>query len=245
MFIMRKSCFLGGASGVIIGVLATGANAADLQTVSRKTGWFLGVDAGSAFRSGDSSSRSAGAFFNGRVYGVKFDPALTLGGAIGYRFTSDWSAFLSYDYIDGDVRWMTDFGGSDGRFSGTAQSNVVLANIAYSKAILPATRLSGSIGAGISVNRLSTIDEAYSGVTYAQVEGDTTTNFAARAAINLEHEFTRSLTFSLGANVDYLGGFETAKTREVVGTTANEAIGAYELEDTISAAFTGRVAWKF
>lgn len=234
--------------GVAIALASASAQADEITKSDTEPAWFVGLNSGAAFRFAGSDTTTGGALFSGDVHSIEFDPAFSVGGVVGYRYSPSLAAFLSYDYVDADVEWRARFagGGNDSAFDGKARSNVILANVRYATQLQPALRLSASLGAGISINQLGDVieNDAVTGAGRAAVDDGTSTGFAARAAVGAEHDLTNAITLQLGASLDYLGGFETGNSRANFGG-ASEAIGRYELDDTLSAAITGRVVWTF
>src|SRR5690606_6034108 len=83
---------------------------------------------------GSSGTDNAGGFGGGGVVeNVKFGTATGIGFHAGYQFDRHVSGFFSYHYERGNVDWDSHFPriGQTTNFSGTAVSNLLLANVAY------------------------------------------------------------------------------------------------------------------
>ena len=154
---------------------------------------------------------------------------------------------MSYDYVGGDVNWLAAYPGflQRSRFDAKAQSHVVLANVSYTMDVAPATSIAAMAGLGLSVNRLSDIDESpeLTGVAFASVEGQTQTGFAARGGVEISHAFTEAFELKLGANVDYYGNFRTGNSRTIGGVS--QAIGSYELGNAWGGSLMARATYRF
>ena len=145
----------------VLGASVPGASADDGPASTDEGGWFVEVGAGAAFRFGDSSTKSGGGNMVGVVSDVEFDPAVTVGGGVGYQFSAPLGVFLSYDYIGGDVSWLTTFAPTNiTAFNGSAHSHIILANVRYSKEVFESTRISALLGAGGSINQLQDVAES-------------------------------------------------------------------------------------
>jgi hypothetical protein len=182
------------------------------------SGFFIGPEAGVAFRFGSSDTEHAGAAFagGGTVHDVAFEAAYQVGGHAGYRFASGLAVFLSYDYIAGGVRWKTSYaiGGPDGRFHGDALSHVAMANVAYSPWTGRATALDFTFGAGASVNLLQDVAETYPGAGQSFMVSDgAKVGPAARAGIGIRHALAPWLELGADAAIAYYGGFRTGDAR--------------------------------
>lgn len=223
------------------------ASVAPAMADSGQTGWFADFGAGASFRSATSDTKDGGASFSGTVSDVKFDTALTVGGRVGYQFSSALGVFMSYDYVGGDVRWFAAFprASQRTRFDGDARSHVILANVSYSMDVSTATSISAIAGLGLSVNRLSDIDESpeTTRIAYASVEDHTQTGFAARGGVEVSHALSEAFELKLGANLDYYGKFSTGNSRSF-GTTT-QSIGAYELGNAWGGSLMARATYRF
>ncbi|MGF0537907.1 outer membrane beta-barrel protein [Agrobacterium sp. ES01] len=226
------------ALGCGLSLLGEAANAEDL-------GWFTDINAGAAFISGDSDTTTGGRDGDGIVSKVKFDDEFVVGGRIGYRFSDPLAVFISYDYLGSNVSWAGTFPGGPAYFDGRAISNIVLANVSYGYNITENTRLNATAGAGVAINQLNDIDEAsFKGATpYANLDDGTHTSFAGRAGLELQHNVTESLSLNLGANISYLGSYESGNGRDRSGLY--EPINAYELSPIWAATITAGIRLKF
>lgn len=210
------------------------------------TGFFAGVDAGGVFRSGGSRTTDGGESRNGVVSGVRFSEAFAIGGHLGYRLNSQWSAFVSYDHVSGDVTWQTDFPFVPrAHFKTNATSNIFLGNLDYSHALADSTNFTIGAGAGISVNSLSNADEkSLVFGHYATLDGQTTVSPAVRALVGIEQQIAPQVAIGLNASISYLGGFETGSAREYVGL-GRQVINPYRLSNVWGAAVTASLKARF
>lgn len=237
---MRSACFV--AAFALI-ALAAPASAQDWS----EGGFFVGVDTGIAFRSGTTRTTDGGAGGAGIGSGVRFSEAFAIGGQLGYRLSPEWSAYLSYDHVSGDVSWRADFpDGSASEFNGKAASNIFLGNVAYSHAFAEATRLTLGLGAGVAVNSLNKVAEIEPGVgPYAWVDAHTAVSPSARISIGVEHQLSSQVSIGLGASISYIGNFATGNVRDFGGPGGREAINPYTISDVWGAAVTASLKASF
>ncbi|WP_150522868.1 outer membrane beta-barrel protein [Roseibium sediminis] len=234
-------------TGILAALITAAVAGGTAAAEPAEQGWFADIGAGASFRSATSDTKNGGASFTGTVSDVKFDTALTVGGRVGYQFSSALGVFMSYDYVGGDVRWFAAFprASQRARFDGEAQSHVILANVSYSMDVSSSTSVSAIAGLGLSINRLSDIDESpeTTRVAYATVDSHTQTGFAARGGVEVSHALTEAFELKLGANLDYYGKFRTGDSRQF-GTTT-QAIGAYELGNAWGGSLMARATYRF
>jgi len=212
-------------------------------------GFFAGLDVSGGLAFGSSSTRNGGAAFagGGIVNDVKFGDTLGIGGHIGYRFDTSRSAFISYQYIRGDVSWGADFpaAGAASGFNGNAISNVVMGNLAYDWALSDATSIRISAGLGVSINALSGVVETDrpTGLFLADVAGHTRINPAAQIGAGIRQRIAPNATLGLDAAISYTGGFETGDTRS--GNLGVTSITPYKIDDVWRASLQASLRFDF
>ena len=211
------------------------AAAIPFAAAAEDIGPFGGFDLIGGVASGSSSTTDGGAPFagGGIVDDVTMGPTAGLRGQIGYRFDPSWSAFVSYQHIEGDVSWIADFPaiGASSTFDGTATSDAILGNIAYDLPLSDATVVKAVAGLGISFNTLSDVMEsdAASGTFLARPAGHTTIAPIVQVETGIQNTITPNATLGLGVSLAYAGGFETGNTRH--GNLGWTAINPYRIGD--------------
>ncbi len=195
---------------------------------------FAGIDLAAGLAAGTSSTTNGGAAFagGGVVNNIGFDPALGLGGHLGYRFDPAWTGQLRYSHTRGGVRWDADFTliGATSQFAGTASSDVIMGQVNHDWALSPSTALTTGLGLGVSFNTLSGVVETDqgTGTFLSDVEHHTMINPAAQLQLGLEHTLAPGAILGLEAGVAYAGAFETGATRR--GNLGVTSIQPYRLD---------------
>lgn len=199
-----------------------------------ETGFFAGVDISAGIAGGSSDTTTGGAPFGGggTVYNVNFGNTFGIGGHIGYRISPELSTYLSYEHISGSIKWNADFAvGLSSRFEGRADSDVIMANLAYHFPLSPATSLRTSGGVGGTFNTIKNVDEwSSSGIYGARLADATTPSLAAEIGAGIEHRISPAVLVGLTASVGYSGRFETGRSRGN-GLGVVEYINAYIFND--------------
>jgi hypothetical protein len=217
--------------------------------MAREPGFFAGLDVSGVKTFGSSDTHNGGASWagGGVVKNVDFDDAAGIGGHVGYRFNDAWSAFVSYQYVRGDVSWDADFPGigATSNFSGSATTNAILGNVAYDLALSSATTARVTAGMGVSFNSLSGVVEKDQGTSLflSDVEDHTETSLIAQLGLGLRHEVTKSVVLGLDASVAYIGSFRTGDTRS--GNLGVTDITPYKIDDVWRASLGATVQVVF
>ncbi|MFC6448145.1 outer membrane beta-barrel protein [Shinella zoogloeoides] len=208
---------------------------APVSAFADEAGFFAGLDAAGGIAFGSSDTTDGGAAFagGGVVENVKLGKAAGIGGHAGYRFDSPLSAFVSYQYVRGDVSWDARYPlfGIASNFEGTAVSHVLMGNLAYDFALSDATSLRTTAGLGLSFNTLSSVVEADAGtgLFLADLAEKTKVSPAAQVGAGIQHKLTDSITWGLSTSVSYSGSFETGTTRN--GNLGVTPINPYKIDD--------------
>ena len=208
---------------------------APVSAFADDAGFFAGLDAAGGFAFGSSDTTDGGAAFagGGVVENVKLGRVAGIGGHAGYRFDSPLSAFVSYQYLRGDVSWDARYPlfGVASNFEGTAVSHVLMGNLAYDFALSDATSLRTTAGLGLSFNTLSSVVEADAGtgLFLDDLAEKTKVSPAAQVGAGIQHKLTDSITWGLSTSVSYSGGFETGTTRN--GNLGVTPINPYKIDD--------------
>jgi hypothetical protein len=217
--------------------------------VAQEPGFFAGLDVSAGIAQGSSDTRDGGASFagGGIVDGVKFGNTTGIGGHAGYRLDPSWSLFLSYQYARGDVRWRAAFPaiGAASRFSGTAYSHTVLANVGYEKPLTSTVTLQASAGLGVAFNALADVvekDEATSAFL-SDVAKHTRANPAARIGLGLRYAVAKHATIGLDAAITYIGGFRTGDTRS--GNLGVTPITPYDIDGVWRTSLSASAGMRF
>lgn len=200
-------------------VVAMVLTALPMPILAKELGVFTGIEVSGGTAHGSSSTRNGGAALagGGVVENVRFGTTVGIGGHVGYQINSDWSVFLSYEHIRGDIRWDANFPafGVESAFSGTATSNAILANVGYDFPLSSATTVQVIAGAGVAFNSLSSVvetDKATS-IFLSDVKSHTQTNPIAQIGAGIQHEITPNAILGLNATAAYTGGFQTGSVR--------------------------------
>lgn len=216
---------------------------------AEESGFFVGIDVSGGVAHGSSDTKNGGGFGGGGVVDdVKFGNTVGIGGHVGYRFNSSWSTFLSYQHFRGDIDWDANFPppilGST-HFSGTARSDVLMANVAYAFPLSEATDFRVSGGLGVSFNKLSDVVETVQGTGQfvSDVHSDTKVSPAARIAAGIQHKLSPDVVFGLDASLAYAGKFRTGDTR--FGNLGTTSINPYEIDDAWRASLTASLLFRF
>ena len=208
---------------------------APVSAFADDAGFFAGLDAAGGIAFGSSDTTDGGAAFagGGVVENVKLGRVAGIGGHAGYRFDSPLSAFVSYQYLRGDVSWDARYPlfGVASNFEGTAVSHVLMGNLAYDFALSDATSLRTTAGLGLSFNTLSSVVEADAGtgLFLADLAEKTKVSPAAQVGAGIQHKLTDSITWGLSTSVSYSGSFETGTTRN--GNLGVTPINPYKIDD--------------
>ena len=208
---------------------------APVSAFADDAGFFAGLDAAGGIAFGSSDTTDGGAAFagGGVVENVKLGRVAGIGGHAGYRFDSPLSAFVSYQYLRGDVSWDARYPlfGIASNFEGTAVSHVLMGNLAYDFALSDATSLRTTAGLGLSFNTLSSVVEADAGtgLFLADLAEKTKVSPAAQVGAGIQHKLTDSITWGLSTSVSYSGSFETGTTRN--GNLGVTPINPYKIDD--------------
>lgn len=212
-------------------------------------GLFAGFDVSGGTASGSSDTTNGGAAIagGGVVDNVKFGGTVGVGGHIGYRFRPALSAFISYQYVRGDVSWDADFPlfGVASSFSGKAISNAVMGNVAYEMTLSNTTSINASAGAGLSFNSLSGIVESDrpTGLFLSDVADHTHLSPVAQIEVGVQHDISPNIVLGLNVSVGYVGRFGTGNTRS--GNLGVTSITPYEIDDVWRASLGAMIRFKF
>jgi hypothetical protein len=230
-------------------VVAIAASFFPTCAIAGDSGFFIGLDVTGGMASGSSSTTNGGAAFagGGVVDNVKFGGTFGGGGHVGYRFSPALSAFISYQYVRGDVSWDADFPhvGAASSFDGTAISNAVLGNVAYDLALSDATSITTSAGVGLSFNTLSKIVETDepTGQFLSDVADHTHISPMAQIGVGIRQKISPNFVLGLNASVGYTGGFETGSTRS--GNLGVTSITPYKIDDVWRANLSASIRLAF
>lgn len=228
-------------------ILAAAPGAAFGMDLSFEDGLHISLSSGAAFRVGTSYTTDGGASFGkgGVVSDVRFAPAISMGGEIGYRFGPSMSAFVSVDHVEGAAGWMARYaGGILAHFNGRAASDIIMGNVRFTLLASEKTSIDIGVGAGVALNTLRNVTESDAwGSIYADVHDRTLVKPAARLSVGLQHELAPSVLVGAAAALSYVGGFSTADTRDA-GLGA-EPIKPYVLSDVWSASVTASLKVRF
>ncbi len=193
--------------------------------------WYIRGDIGFGWHGDASGSHNALNYPNAAVSDI--DSALSIGGGIGYYFTQNFRADLTFDH-----RTDAETGGTqvmDPTNEGPDLKNqTLLANIYYD--FKPASKFSPYIGGGIGLafNELNmsgsagsyTVQNAYGqDVTVTQrALDDKTTEFAAMATVGVNIALRENLFLDIGYRYNYLGEakliYERTETAAALGGAA-------------------------
>lgn len=212
------------------------------------SGVIAGIDVSGGTAHGSSDTTNGGGFGGGGVVAnVKFGHIVDLGGYVGYRFGTAWSAFLSYQHIRGDIQWDANFppGLGSTHFSGTAESNVLMANLSYAYPLSDATDFDVSGGLGVSFNKLADVVETVHGTGefVSDVHSDTRASQSARIAAGIRHKLSPNMVFGLEASLAYAGKFRTGDTR--FGNLGVTSINPYEIDSVWRTSLTASLTYTF
>ncbi|MFT4121287.1 outer membrane beta-barrel protein [Bradyrhizobium sp.] len=222
---------------------------APASALAQGAGFFVGLDASAGMAFGSSSTTNGGAPWagGGVVNNVKFGETAGIGGHAGYRFDPALSAYVSYQYVRGDVSWDATFPmfGVASDFKGTAVSHVVMGNLAYEFALSDRTSIRTSAGLGLSFNSLSSVMETDvgTGLFLADVADHTRLSPAAQIGAGLQHRIAPKAMLSLNTSVSYTGSFETGNTRS--GNLGITPITPYKIDDVWRASLSGSIRLEF
>lgn len=210
-------------------------------------GVIAGVEVSAGTVHGSSDTRNGGGFGGGGVVtNVDVGHATGIGAHVGYRFGTHWSAFLGYTRSRGDIRWDAEFPSSLAtHFSGTAESDVLMANVSYAHPLSDATGFDISAGLGVSRNTLADVVETVRGTHdfASNVHEDRRTNPAARIAAGIRHALSPNTTLGLEASLAYVGKFRTGTTRS--GNLGVTQINPYEIDGVWHASLTASLRYAF
>jgi len=231
------------------GILLLGFIAGSTAVHAQESGVFAGLDllGGTAF--GTSSTTNGGAPWAGKgiVDNVTFGLSGGVGAHLGYHFDGPLSVYLSYAHLAGDISWDTDFPliGQSSHFDGSANSDILLAKLAYEIPVADAMSLAISAGLGVSLNSLDGVVEtvASTGAFAADIESHTTYSPAAELGAALQYQVTDSAKLSLGGSIAYVGGFETGATR--FGNLGTTDINPYKIDDVWRANLQASLRFQF
>lgn len=197
--------------------------------------FFAGIDilGGGAVGSSHTTNGGGTASGGGVVNNVKFGASAGIGLHGGYQITPEASAFLSYQFFKGDIRWNADFPviGFTSIYKGSAISNMFMGNLAYEFPLSESLALKTTVGAGASLNALTGLQESdqQSGLFLSKVKGKTTLNPVAQVGAGIRYKPSPATALHLNASMAYSGGFETGKTRK--GNMGITQINPYEIEN--------------
>jgi hypothetical protein len=215
-------------AGIAFSCCVSTANAASSD-------WFAGAQAGAVWLQGSSDTINGGtaAGGGGTVSNENFDSGTSYGVFIGRNCNKNWSIALSYDRISADLTFDASYPFSvPSRFSGTADSDLVLLNAIY---VTPwgseGTRwgFTASAGAGVAFNSLNGVTEdgaPFNGVADKTLADGDDTNFAARGTIGATYALDETWALHAEGSVFTLGSFSTGNSR----TAPAEAITPYEVD---------------
>lgn len=202
-----------------------------ISAIAQEPGFFAGLDASAGMARGSSDTRDGGGFGGGGIVeNVKFGTTTGIGFHAGYKFDRHISGFLSYQYVQGDIDWDTNFPrfGQTTNFSGTAISNTLLVNVAYDWLPSDTTTIRATAGLGVSINKLSDITERYEGAFVADIKSHSKSSPIAQIGASIQRHITPKTMLGLNATVAYTGGFETGTTR--TGNLGRTEINPYEID---------------
>lgn len=220
------------------------------SVLAAEPGFFAGVDVSAGTAWGSSSTKNGGASIagGGVVRNVKFGGTVGIGGHVGYRFNSAWSTFVSYQHTRGNISWDADFPNfynQTSHFAGTATSDSILANLAYTFHLSDATSIKTSAGVGLAFNSLSGVVETTggTGLFVSDVGDHTETSAIAQLSAGIHHKVTPNWGCGLNVGIAYTGGFETANTR--FGNLGTTEINPYKIDDVWRANVMASMQYRF
>lgn len=200
------------------------------MAMAHERGFFAGLDPSVGMARGSSGTKNGGGFGGGGVVkDVEFRNTVGIGVHAGYQFDRARSAFVSYQYVRGDIDWAVNFPGQTTDFSGTATSNAILLNLAYDWYTSDATTIKASAGAGATFNTLSRLTETWGGVFVSNPERHTKVSPMAQLGAFMQHYLSPNAVVGLNAIVAYTGGFRTGNTR--TGNLGKTEINPYKIDD--------------
>ena len=220
--------------GVILSTILVAA--LPVASHAQDRGFFVGVDVLGGVASGSSDTRNGGGILpmfegDGVVDEIRFENTIGIGGHIGYRFKPSWSAIISYQHFRDGVSWEATFpthgGGSS--FDGEATSDVVVANLAYTRPLSDATSASIRVGVGVAFNGLSDLVETdkATGIFVSDVAEHRKASATIPIGLGIQRTLTSSMSIGLDAAYAYAGGFATGDTR--TGNLGVTSINPYEI----------------
>lgn len=235
---------LGSLTLAVVGVIAF-----PVSVFAGEQGFFAGLDVAGGAAFGSSSTTNGGAPFagGGIVSNVKFGAVAGGGGHVGYQFDPAMSAFISYQYSQGDIGWDVAFPqvGAASRYEGTAISNAVLGNVAYELPLSDMTTLRTTAGLGVTFNTLSRVVETNkpAGEFLSDLASHTKVGAAAQIGLGLRRKIAPNIVAGLDGLVAYAGGFETGSTRN--GNQGVTAINPYRIDDVWRATLSASIKVNF
>lgn len=184
--------------------------------------FFYGLEAVGGVARGRSNTTNGGGLpplfgADGIVESVRFGTVFGIGGHVGYRFDSTWSAVVSYRHVRGDVGWTAYYPsfGLSSAFDGDARSHAIIGSIVRDQPLSETSVMTLRAGLGVSFNRLSGIVETdpLTGDFISNLASHTRASPAAEIGLGFRHSLTPNATLGLDASVAYAGRFRTGDTR--------------------------------
>lgn len=198
-------------------------------------GFFAGLDISGGTAFGKADGKDGGAPWAGgsEVTGLRFGPAIGVGGYAGYRINSAFALSASYQHLRGSIGWEAEFPrfGVTSIYAGTAATDLILGHASYHIPLGNRSAVELKAGAGLAINTLSSVAETDkgTGIFLADVENGSRTNAAGQLGVGLSHHFTSKVALGLSATASYVGGFETGDSRS--GNLGVTPIVPYRIDD--------------
>ena len=206
---------------------------------------YVGIDAGSSFGIGKSSSEGSGRSFSGKSFDARAQSGWTINAQVGCLLNSWSRAEIQYVFLKNSYNWISDFGSGDiENFNANMHAHLALANYFLS---LGSLFNSGSVepyisvGVGVAFNSLFDIEERTpfgfglpGDQVFARIQSHRHTNFCAQAGGGIKKRFCKNLLLNLKFNAYYLGKFKSGNTRDIVAIFPpidNERIGPFKFEN--------------
>jgi hypothetical protein len=211
--------------------------------------FFAGVDVSGGMATGSSGTKNGGDSFGkgGTVNNLKFKETFGIGAHAGYQFTPALSAFLSYHHTSGDIHFDADFPNRyiSTSIKGKAETDALLANVAYAWDLTDDTTIHASAGAGVAFNQLKGLVEhlKINGNFTSTLTDQTKAHPMAQLGIGVTHQLSKDLSASVAMSTAYVGNYETGNTRQYISKTRK--ITPYKINDVWRTQFTASVNYQF
>jgi putative salt-induced outer membrane protein len=159
--------------------------------------WTGKAEAGFLSSSGNTEATSANAKFDLTHEGARWRNNFFLGVQYGenaeFATSQRYEASYKADWkLTDRLSWFGALRGEQDRFSGFAYQATVSTGASYKFIDSPATKLSGSLGAGYRRSRAETLVKSDAGEVLDRIEGDVDSEPVATLSSTFEHSFTES-----------------------------------------------------